>query len=213
MKLYYSERAKEYEKVYFRDDDVRQQEQLILKNTMEEIFEGKEVLEVACGTGFWTQFVAKVTNHITAIDLSNDVLNIAKEKDIPLNKVLFCQGDAYRLDKVSGDFNGGFANFWFSHIPKSRIHEFLKQLHLKVDSGSTVFISDNLFLDNIGGILIKKENDENTYKIRLLENGTQYEVIKNYYDKRELEDIFAPYSDNLKIHIGHCFWWLSYTVK
>lgn len=41
---------------------------------MEKIFEDKRVLEVACGTGFWTQFVTKVSTHITAIDFSNEVL-------------------------------------------------------------------------------------------------------------------------------------------
>lgn len=82
-------------------------------------FEDKLVLEIACGTGFWTQFVSKVTKHVTAIDFSNEVLNIAKEKDIPANKVIFLQGDAYKLNQVSVDFDGGFANFWFSHIPKS----------------------------------------------------------------------------------------------
>ena len=213
MKVYYSERAKEYEKVYFRDDDLRQQEQSILKSTLEKTFEGKEVLEVACGTGFWTQFVGRVANHITALDYSNEVLNIAKEKNIPQNKVLFCQGDAYQLDKVLGNFNGAMANFWFSHIPKSRTQEFLKQFNLRVGSGSTVFISDNMYIESIGGSLINKENDENTYKIRTLENGTQYEIIKNYYTQKELEDIFAPYSNNLKIHIGQCFWWLTYKIK
>jgi len=61
MKLYYSERAKEYEKVYFRDDAIRQQEQLMISGKLESVFREKNVLEVACGTGFWTPFASEMS--------------------------------------------------------------------------------------------------------------------------------------------------------
>jgi SAM-dependent methyltransferase len=213
MKLYYSERAKEYEKVYFRDDPIRQQEQLMIRYKLESIFRGKNVLEVACGTGFWTQFGAEVAKHITAIDFSNEVLNIAREKNYSKNNVQFTQGDAYQLSDIAGNFEGGYANFWFSHIPKNKITDFLMQLHERLGKDSAVFITDNIYMNSIGGTLVKKDSDENTYKIRTLENGMQHEILKNYYDKKELDEIFSPYSNNLEIHIGQCFWWLSYTIK
>lgn len=213
MKAYYSERAKEYEKIYFRDDPIRQQELSEIKNVLEKNFNNKQVLEVACGTGFWTQFVAKVVTHITAIDYSNEVLDIARGKGISLDKVLFSQGDAYKLNKIPGEFNGGFANFWFSHIPKEKVSDFLTTFNARFDKGSKVFMADNVYLDSVGGTLVEKEYDENTYKVRLLENGQKFEVLKNYYDKKELESFFKPYAENLDIHIGHCFWWLTYVVK
>ncbi|NRG48465.1 class I SAM-dependent methyltransferase [Bacillus sp. CRN 9] len=213
MKLYYSDRAKEYEKVYFRDDPIRQEEQLKIQDSMKRLFANKQVLEVACGTGYWTQFIAQVANHITAIDFSLEVLTLAKEKNIPPNKVLFHQGDAYQLETVPGSFDAGYANFWFSHIPKAKIQEFLKQLHTRLGTGARVFIADNMYIETLGGTLIRKENDENTYKIRTLENGSQFEIIKNYYTETELREIFAPLSNDLVIHVGQCFWWLSYNVK
>jgi SAM-dependent methyltransferase len=214
MDLYYSNRAREYEKVYFRDDAVRQQEQLRIQDTMKKLFENKQVLEVACGTGYWTQFAAEAADHITAIDFSSEVLSIAEEKNIPTNKASFHQGDAYRLEKVLGNFDAGYANFWFSHIPKKRVHEFLKQLHNRIGTGSQVFMADNVYIESVGGTLTQKENDDqNTYKIRTLENGSKFEIIKNYYSEVELWEIFAPFSHNLEIHIGQCFWWLSCIVK
>jgi ubiquinone/menaquinone biosynthesis C-methylase UbiE len=183
LDLYYSNRAREYEKVYFRDDAVRQQEQSRIQDIMKKVFENKRVLEVACGTGYWTQFVAEAADHITAIDFSDEVLSIAEEKNIPANKVSFYQGDAYQLENVPGSFDAGFANFWFSHIPKTRIQEFLKQLHYRLGTGSQVFLADNVYIESVGGTLTQKENDaQNTYKIRTLENGTQFEIIKNYYN-------------------------------
>ncbi len=213
MKLYYSERAKEYEKVYFRDDVVRQQEQLKIQATMKQLFANKDVLEVACGTGYWTQFVVQTASHITAIDFSEEVLDIAKEKNINSNKAIFHQGDAYQLDKVPGRFNAAYANFWLSHIPKTRIQEFLKQLHTRLGSGSPVFLADNMYNESVGGTLVQKLNDENTYKVRTLDGGSQYEILKNYFSKTELRELFEPYSCDLEVHIGRCFWWVYYRAK
>ncbi len=125
----------------------------------------------------------------------------------------FLHGDAYQLDKIPGNFEGCVANFWFSHIPNFRIQEFLNQLHDKFDSGTTVFMTDNIYMDSMGGTLVHKENDPNTYKIRTLDNGTKYEIIKNYYTEEELKNIFIPISNDLQIYMGQCFWWISYKIK
>ncbi|MDX8362624.1 class I SAM-dependent methyltransferase [Cytobacillus sp. IB215316] len=213
MNLYYSNRAQEYERVYYRNDEVRQKEQAAIRESMSTLFVNKHVLEVACGTGYWTQFVAQDASHITAIDFSEEVLEIAVEKNLPSNKVLFQQANAYELNKVQGNFNASFANYWFSHIPKNEIEKFLKQLHARVGTGAQIFMADNVYIESIGGSLIEKAGSKDTYKLRTLENGSQYEVIKNYYNEAELREIFTPYARNLDITIGQCFWWISYLVK
>lgn len=48
MKTYYSNRAKIYEEVYFRDDPIRQAELLQIKDVLKGEFSGRDVLEVAC---------------------------------------------------------------------------------------------------------------------------------------------------------------------
>jgi ubiquinone/menaquinone biosynthesis C-methylase UbiE len=211
--MYYNERAHEYEKVYFRNDPIRQKEQILIQQKLQKLFTDQSILEIACGTGYWTQFIAKTAKHITALDYSNEVLNIANKKNISPSKVNFLQRDAYQLDKISGNFEGGIANFWFSHIPKFRIQKFLNQLHNKLGSGTTVFMADNIYIKSIGGTLIYKENDPNTYKLRTLDNGTKYEIIKNYYTEEELKNIFIPVSNDLQIYMGQCFWWVSYKIK
>jgi hypothetical protein len=74
-------------------------------------------------------------------------------------------------------------------------------------------MKDNIYITSVGGTLIYKDNDENTYKIRTLENGKQHEILKNYYDKEELEEIISPCPNTIEIHIGQCFWWVSYAIK
>lgn len=89
MHTYYSNRAKEYEAVYDRDDSVRQAEQFMLQQKLKELFYEKEVLEVACGTGYWTQYVAEVAESSIAVDYSEGVLDVAKAKELPKERVFF----------------------------------------------------------------------------------------------------------------------------
>lgn len=213
MKKYYSNRAKSYEEVYFRDDPIRQTELIEIKDVLKEKFAGKDVLEVACGTGYWTQYVAESAEHITAIDYAEEVLTLAKEKQLFPSKVSFVQGNAYKLNQLAKTFNGAYANFWFSHIPKENIFSFLEQFHGVLETGSVVCMVDNMYNEGIGGTLISKSNDENTYKIRSLAYGEQYEIIKNYYSKEELTAIFEPFAVDLEIHINTCFWIVTYKVK
>lgn len=213
MEKYYSKRAQEYEKIYYRDDPVRQKEQIEIANSIKELSLGRNVLEIACGTGYWTEKLAQVANKVVATDLSNETLEIAKQKNMPINKVAIVQCDAYKLNEIEGNFDLGCALFWFSHIPKSRIDEFLESFHQTLGKGARVFMADNIYLEGVGGELILKEGEEDTYKIRKLADGTEYEVIKNYYSEEDLKRIFEKKSIGLNVYMGKCFWWIEYFVK
>ena len=52
LEKYYSKRASEYEQIYEKPE--RQHELEWLRNRIPMLFRGKTVLEVACGTGYWT---------------------------------------------------------------------------------------------------------------------------------------------------------------
>lgn len=213
MEKYYSNRAGEYEKIYNRNDGVRQKEQDEIREKIGDVFKNKNVLEIACGTGYWTEVISKVAAKLIATDISEETLIEARKKNLEYENVDLQIADAYRLDKIKGEFNAGCANFWFSHIPKSRIEEFIEGFHKRLGKGSVVFMADNVYVKGIGGELISKHGEVDTYKIRELSNGEKYEILKNYYTKHELETIFEKYTSDLQIEMGSCFWWICYIVK
>ncbi len=204
---YYSKRAEEYEDVYHRDDPIRQGEQNQIKEELKRLLAGKSVLEIACGTGYWTKYIAEVAKNITGIDISDEVLEIARSKNI---QAQFINGDAFNLEKIEGNFNASCANFWFSHIEKKRIDQFLKDFHKRLMNNSPVFMADNMYIEGIGGKLIKKDDSYDTYKVRKLSDGGEYQILKNYYDEKELHLIFQKYAKEINIKIGKCFWWVNY---
>jgi hypothetical protein len=54
----------------------------------------------------------------------------------------------------------------------------------------------------------------NTY--RTLNDGSQHLIVKNYFDKNELIDIFSRHSKGLldkNVFYGNCFWWITYNLE
>jgi 2-polyprenyl-3-methyl-5-hydroxy-6-metoxy-1,4-benzoquinol methylase len=178
---------------------------------MRESLTGRNVLEVACGTGYWTERLAPVAATIVATDASEEMLNIARSKRLPPS-VSFVEADAYNLAALPGVFDGALANFWFSHVPRARVADFLTGLHARLGHAASVFMADNSFQEGVGGELVEIEGSADTFKRRYLSDSSEHLVLKNYYTRDEIASLLESHSRNLHIHIGQCYWWLSYSV-
>jgi ubiquinone/menaquinone biosynthesis C-methylase UbiE len=65
---------------------------------LQNLFKGKDVLEIACGTGYWTNIISGSARSITASDLNDEVLEMARSKNYKCD-VQFIKDDAYTLKK------------------------------------------------------------------------------------------------------------------
>lgn len=209
---YYSQRAPEYEEIYRRNDPARQAELTEIGNMVRTTFLQKRVLEVACGTGFWTKMVAEVAKTALGIDASEEMLALARKSVGVAHSVRFEQADAYKLERLQGDFDAGLAMFWFSHVPRARLQEFLTAFHRRLGQGAVVFMADNMDVPRVGGELVCPADSEDTFKLRKLQNGSTHQVIKNYYDETKLRHVLGLQCLNLKVHFGNGYWWIRYEV-
>ena len=210
QKEYYSARAPEFEQIYTRDDPVRKREIETISSLIERELKDKRVLEIACGTGFWTQFATRSADYVVATDFSESMLEIARSKMALVDRVSFRNCDALILDQIDGKFNAGMANFFLSHVPKSRLKEFLTGFHNRLEKEATVIMVDNVFVPSLGGDLIRKSGSEDSFKLRELANCSRYEIVKNYFTEEQLLDILEPFARDISIMFGECFWWLVY---
>jgi ubiquinone/menaquinone biosynthesis C-methylase UbiE len=211
MVKYYKNRAKEYEEIYEWRDPYRQQEQELLEKILKKRFKGRNILDIGCGTGYWTQRISETADSITGIDINETVLEIArmKEYSCPTN---FYVMDAYNMT-FEKKFNGTLATFMLSHVLKQDIPNWLDHIHCFLDPGAQVFFADNTYIEGIGGKLQTKPNDDNTYKLRTLNNGSQHLIVKNYFSSEELIELFSEHGQNVtekNVFMGKCFWWISY---
>lgn len=211
---YYRRRAREYEDVYYWTDPHRQEEQQVMADAIKASLRGRDVVDFACGTGWWDRILSETAKSITGLDINEDVLGVARSKEYKC-PTSFQIGDAYEPPFTGPSFDGALATFWLSHIPKARLHEWIETLHSILKPGSRVFIAENTNIQGIGGPIVTKEGDENTYKLRTLKDGSQHTVMKNYYSAEELVKIFGAHAPSFgieNVYHGFCFYWVDYTL-
>src|SRR5919202_5925225 len=131
LRRYYDQRAPEYEQIYVPRDRQHGFELGELARHLRDALRGRTVLEVACGTGYWTACAAGVAKAVTATDASLAMLTHAREKTLPRNVTLLV-GDAYDLRRVPGEFDAALAMFWLSHVPRARLRAFLDGLNARL---------------------------------------------------------------------------------
>jgi ubiquinone/menaquinone biosynthesis C-methylase UbiE len=212
MEEYYRKRALEYEEIYRRDDPARRKELRRIADVAKVHLDDKRVFEVACGTGFWTEKVSEVTDGIVGLDVSREMLGLARKKRYGC-EVDFVVGDCYCPSFRQGWFDGGLANFWFSHVPKRRIGGFLRGLRSVLGEGSVVFMADNVHVPSVGGEFVRRSCEIDSYRLRRLRSGREFLVVKNYYSVEMLVDVLSPFarefsSDN--VWFGDCYWYVFF---
>jgi ubiquinone/menaquinone biosynthesis C-methylase UbiE len=208
---YYSKRAREYEQVYEKPE--RQRELAWLRERIPRLYRGRTVLEVACGTGYWTQHIAPAARRVYGLDINESVLEIAREKALPPGRVTFVRGDAIALDIVPSGCDGAFAGFWWSHVKKGALRQFIANLATSLQPGAVVGILDNSWAPGSSTPISRTDAEGNTYQVRTLANGEPYEVLKNFPRPDELAEYIRPVAREAHLESLAYYWLLVFTLK
>jgi SAM-dependent methyltransferase len=209
---YYARRAREYERIY--DKPERQADLEIVRNHLRELLAGRDVLEVVCGTGYWTHVAARAARSIVATDINEEVLAIARSKEYPAGGVSFQKCDAFQLGGLPpGNFTAGLAVHWWSHLRKAEVRQFLQQFHRVLTPGALVVFMDNRFVPGSSTPISRTDAEGNTYQTRRLENGDAYEVLKNFPGESETRTLLADLAAEVHWTDLQYFWLLTYRTK
>jgi SAM-dependent methyltransferase len=204
---YYRERAREYDAVYRKPE--RQQDLADLRDLLPSMTAGKRVLEIAAGTGYWTQVIATSALNVTATDLNPETLAVAAARDYGPAPVQLLTADAYRLDQVPGDFDLVFCGFWWSHIHRADIPRFLTGLGGRVAPGTTLLMLDNRYVAGSNHPITRVSEDGDSYQDRRLLDGRRYEVLKNFPDSARLAADLEPWATAFSYTELQYFWLVS----
>ncbi len=207
---YYFERAKEYERIYQKPE--RQEDLKKLRIILKELFFSKSVLEIACGTGYWTQFISETAKSLFAIDINETVIEIAQSKKYE-SPTTFEKADIYNLTNAHEKFDSGFGGFIWSHIPKQELDVFLSGFISNISPGGLVVFVDNQYVEGSNTPVDSKDEYGNTYQIRKLSNRNNYKVMKNFPADKEIMDVIEPIGSDVVIEKLKYFWVLKFKVK
>ncbi len=210
MAMYYAQRATYYERVYFKPE--RQQDLRVMEASLAPLFAGREVLEIACGTGWWTPHGARDATHWLATDLNPETLQVAGTKTLP-TCVRFATIDAYTLAELGARrFDAAFAGCWWSHVPLGRLPVWLNTLHAHLLPGARVVMLDNSMVQLSSTPLSRHDADGNTYQNRTLDDGSVHEVLKNFPTREQAFAMLGPRAHSKQWVDYEHYWVLSYEL-
>jgi len=140
------------------------------------------LLEIACGTGLWTEALARLADTVTAIDAAPEAVEIARDRVRSAN-VTFEVVDVFSW-APDARFDVIFFSAWLSHVPTSRVEQFWHSLRgLLAGNGRVLFIDEHV-----------DEREKEAYVAgrdeiveRRLRDGSTFRVIKNFVDPDRLE--------------------------
>ncbi len=204
---YYSDRAREYEKVYL--NSAEQGDLQTAEKILKDLFVQKTVLEIACGTGYWTERIAKTATTIYATDINQNVIEIARKRQT--ENITFAVADMFDFtpDKK---FEGVFGGFIWSHILLQDLDKFIGKIKsLFKPNGILVFIDGNAVEGTNHDFKNITKTDEygNTFQTRTLENGSSHLVLKNFPTKEFLIEKLSSVATEINFIKLKYYWILS----
>jgi trans-aconitate methyltransferase len=99
------------------------------------------VLEIACGTGLWTEALAGIAERVTALDVAPEAVAIARDR-VRSPHVSFEIADVFSWSTATR-FDAIFFSAWLSHVPMDHFEQFWQALRgLLRKRGRVLFVDE-----------------------------------------------------------------------
>src|SRR5262245_5463187 len=176
---YYRHRAAEYDATAYGDlaaADAR------IAGLVEQLRPAGEVLEIAPGTGVWTEKLARLARTVTAVDTAPEMIEIAQRR-VCGQAVEFVVANVFEW-VPQRRFDTVFFSAWLSHVPDASFAAFWSLLgELLRDDGRVVFVDEQV------GEAGKEAYLADSAEIvqRRLADGSRYQIVKVFRSPPELE--------------------------
>ena len=191
---YYRARASEYDAWFLRQGRYDRGEAHkvqwfaeveVLAKALDEFAPRGDILELACGTGWWTEQLVRYGDSLTAVDASPEVLALNRAR-LPSAKVAYVQADLFNWRPERG-FDTVFFSFWLSHVPPERFSGFWATVEKCLNPGGRVFFIDSSPAPE-GTAKDHTLNGSDALSVtRRLDDGRTFEIVKVFYKPEQLD--------------------------
>jgi demethylmenaquinone methyltransferase/2-methoxy-6-polyprenyl-1,4-benzoquinol methylase len=195
---YYRARAGEYDQWFLRQGryDMGAEENTIWQAEVEQVeraladFGARgRVLELAGGTGFWTQRLAHSAAELTVVDASAEALEINRGRLGPDSPVRYVVADLFQW-QPDADYDVVAFSFWLSHVPPRQFDAFWDLVGRCLAKDGRVFFIDSRDVRSTsfdhreiraGDVTVTRE----------LNDGRRFRIFKLFYAPDELTQRLA----------------------
>ena len=145
-----------------------------------------QVLELACGTGLWTEKLLPFADHVTAVDGSTEVLaaNAARTGAARITRI---RADLFNW-QPDRQFDVVFFAFWLSHVPPDLFESFWQLVGRCLKPGGRFFFVDSRRTPLSTAVDHVLPAPEVTVMPRRLDDGREFQVYKVFYEAASLAD-------------------------
>jgi len=193
MMTYYRERAREYDEWFCRQGryDHGPEANACWFAEVNEVFAALnsfglagDVLELACGTGIWTERLVSTASTVTAVDASPEMIEINRAK-VSTDRVSYLLADlfSWQPERV---YDAVFFGFWISHVPLEQLDTFLCSIVAMLRPKGKVFFVDNQREPTSTAANHQLPAYDSQVMTRTLNNGKSFEIVKNFYNPADL---------------------------
>jgi demethylmenaquinone methyltransferase/2-methoxy-6-polyprenyl-1,4-benzoquinol methylase len=215
QRSYYRARAPEYDEWWQRRGRYDQGEEQLLEwqrqvatvaAALDAFGPMGKVLELAGGTGWWTQRLAETADRLTVVDSSAEALALNRER-VGRPDVHYDVADLFEW-RPDSDYDVVFFSFWLSHVPRTRFGDFWSRVSSFLTPSGRVFFIDNR--DDPTPDSSQKDPYVLEYRpdlhLRTLHDGSHYRVIKVMYEPGELESVIT--AEGWSVELDATRWFL-----
>jgi 2-polyprenyl-3-methyl-5-hydroxy-6-metoxy-1,4-benzoquinol methylase len=186
---YYRARANEYDEWFYRRGRYDRGSEANARwfAEVDEVFvaldalgiEG-DVIELAPGTGIWTERLLRTASSITALDASPEMIAINHAR-VASDRISYRQADLFAW-KPTRRYDAVFFGFWISHVPTERLDRFLQAIATALQPGGKVFFVDGRREPTSTAIDHQLPEEGTQVMTRRLNDGREFKIVKNFYE-------------------------------
>jgi demethylmenaquinone methyltransferase/2-methoxy-6-polyprenyl-1,4-benzoquinol methylase len=193
MMAYYRARADEYDEWFYRrgrydrgaESNARwfvEVDHVFL--AFDELAIGGDVLELAPGTGIWTERILRTAASVTAVDASPEMVAINQAR-VHDERVTYVLADLFtwRPDRI---YDAVCFGFWLSHVPDERLDDFFQLGADALHPGGKVWFVDGRREPSSTAVNHQLPELGSQVMTRRLNDGRAFQIVKNFYDPRAL---------------------------
>lgn len=139
-----------------------------------------DLLELAPGTGNWTQQLLRTAHTVTAVDASPEMVAINRAR-VQSDRVTYILADLFTW-QPDRQYDGICFGFWLSHVPLERMESFWRTVALALRPGGKLFFLDNQREVTTTSVDQQLPATDSQLMIRKLNDGRTFQIVKNYFE-------------------------------
>jgi len=146
-------------------------------------------LELACGTGLFTRFLAPRVGTLRALDASPEVQQINAAR-VAAGNVRYEIADLFTW-QPDARYDFVFMSFWLSHVPEDRFAAFWAMVRRALAPGGIAYVIDSGWDTTSSAVNHVRPDREGGIAQRKLNDGSEYRIVKIFHEPDALAQRLA----------------------